>query len=168
MMLASSVLMSIGIGLYTTLQINTGHAAWIGYQVLAGAGVGLGFQQPLLAAQTVLPPSSISTGLAAVIFSQTMGGAIFVSVAQTAFTNKLVSSLRTHVPTLDPAVVLGSGAAGLREVVGKEWIGGVLLAYNEAVTRVFVVSLVMACLTVVGALGMEWRSVKEGKEKEKA
>ena len=38
--------------------------------------------------------------------------------------------------------------------VGNQFIPGFLTAYNEAVTTVFIVSVMMA------ALGMEWRSVK--------
>jgi hypothetical protein len=47
-MIASSVLMSIGAGLLTTFATDTGHAKWIGYQVLFGMGVGLGMQQTLI------------------------------------------------------------------------------------------------------------------------
>jgi len=128
-------------------------------------------QQPIIAAQTVLAPADISTGLAAIIFAQTMGGTIFVSVAQTAFANKLLSSLHTHVPGLDPEIVINNGASGLRNVVGKvgeQFVPGVLLAYNEAIASVFTVCVVMACLTVVGALGMEWKSVKGKKGGNKA
>src|SRR3954469_24574055 len=118
---------------------------------MAGAGVGLGFQQAMLAAQTVLLQADVSTGLAVVIFAQTIGGTIFVSVGQTAFGNKLTSSLHTHVPDLDPAVVIAHGATGLRKAVGSinpDFIPGVLLAYNEAITTVFVVGVVVACLNM--------------------
>ena len=38
-MIASSILMSVGAGLLTTFKVNTGHAEWIGYQVIFGFGV---------------------------------------------------------------------------------------------------------------------------------
>lgn len=50
---ASAVLMSIGAGLLSTFTTETGSPKWIGYQVIYGAGVGLGLQQPLVAVQTV-------------------------------------------------------------------------------------------------------------------
>lgn len=121
----------------------------------------------MLAAQTVLKPTDISTGLAVVIFAQTVGGAIFVSVGQTSFNNKLLSSLHNHVPNLNPEIIIGSGAAGFRKPVDDvdpRSLPGVLLAYNEAITSVFIVAVVMACLTMMGSLGMEWRSVKGKKE----
>ncbi|KAF2499315.1 MFS general substrate transporter, partial [Lophium mytilinum] len=47
-MLASTILMTIGAGLLTTFETDTGHAKWIGFQFLFGAGVGLGMQQTLI------------------------------------------------------------------------------------------------------------------------
>jgi hypothetical protein len=101
------------------------------------------------------------------MFAQTIGGAIFVSVGQTSFNNKLLSSLHDHVPNLDPEIVIGSGATGFRKAVDDidpRSLPGVLLAYNEAITSLFIVAVVMACLTMVGSLGMEWRSVKGNKD----
>jgi hypothetical protein len=51
-MIAGTVIMSIGFGLITTFKPDTGSSAWIGLQALAGIGVGLGMQQPLMAIQT--------------------------------------------------------------------------------------------------------------------
>ena len=40
--IASAVLMSIGSGLLATLDVDSGHSKWIGYQALFGFGVGFG------------------------------------------------------------------------------------------------------------------------------
>ena len=40
----STVITAIGTGLLTTFQVDTGHSKWIGYQVIFGAGLGLGMQ----------------------------------------------------------------------------------------------------------------------------
>jgi hypothetical protein len=58
-MYCATVLMAIGGGLLTTLKVNTGEGMWIGYQIIFGLGSGAGFQQPLIAAQTVLPLDDI-------------------------------------------------------------------------------------------------------------
>ena len=75
----SSVFMSVGAGLLSTFKTNTGHAMWIGYQVLYGAGVGMGMQQPLIAVQTVLPKKDHPIGTAIIMLGQTLGGALFIS-----------------------------------------------------------------------------------------
>jgi len=159
-MIASSVLMAIGAGLISTFKVGTGHGAWIGYQALYGFGVGFGMQQPLIAAQTVCSLEDVPTATAITNFCLTLGGALFISVAQNIFTNRLLTNLATYVPSLDPKIVLSTGATSLRTSVGPRNVAGVLFAYNDALDQTFYVSLAMACLSIIGALGMEWKSVK--------
>ena len=54
-LIASSVLSAIGAGLLTTLKVDSPNSAWIGYQFLFGFGLGLGMQQPGMAAQVSSP-----------------------------------------------------------------------------------------------------------------
>jgi hypothetical protein len=97
---ASSVLMAVGAGLLATLKVDSGPARWIGYQIVFGLGVGLGMQQPMIAAQTVLELADVPVGTSIIIFTQTLGqcfdflsltpltrshlpgGALFISVGQ--------------------------------------------------------------------------------------
>lgn len=65
--------MSVGAGLLTTLQVDTGEGKWIGYQVLYGIGLGLCFQVPNLAAQTVLPKNDVTIGLSLMLFESALG-----------------------------------------------------------------------------------------------
>ncbi|THV65413.1 MFS transporter [Aureobasidium pullulans] len=159
-MWASSVLMAIGAGLLSTFKVDTGHAEWIGYQALFGIGVGLGMQQILIAVQTVLPAADIPTGTAIVMFFQTLGGALFISVGQNVFTNKLVSGLKAAVPDLDPAIVLSTGATELKSAIGEQYRDGVLQAYNDALTNSYYVAVALATLSIIGSAAVEWKSVK--------
>ena len=165
--LASSVLMAIGGGLLTTFTRETGHSKWIGYQVIFGAGVGFGMQQPLIAAQTVLPKKDIPLGTALTMFSQTLGGAIFVSVAQNVFTNQLIANLKTVVPDLKPGIVLATGATALKDVIPTNFLEGVQEAYNNAIMDTFYVGVAMGAMSIIGAAFLEWKSVK-GKKVEMA
>lgn len=158
--LASSVLMSIGAGLLTTLQVDSPSSKWIGYQAIFGLGVGVGFQQSLIAVQTVLRIEDVPTGTSVVIFSQSLGGALFVSVGLNVFNNRFIAGLRTAVPELNPSIVLNVGATSLKSQIPRQSLPGVLFAYNRAITQTFYVSVAMACLTLIGALGLEWKSVK--------
>jgi len=156
----ATILMAIGAGLLTTLTVTSGAGMWIGYQILFGLGSGAGFQQPLIAAQTVLPLEDVAIGTSVVMFLQILGGALFVSVAQNIFGNALVTNLVANVPSLNPAAVTQSGATNLLSVVGQDSIDKVLVAYNAALTKTFQIPLVLACLSLFGAILMEWRSVK--------
>ena len=164
-MLISSVLVPIGAGLLTTWHVDTGHATWIGYQACFGLGSGLGMNQPLMAAQTVLALDDVSIGTASVIFAQTLGGAIFISAGKNIFENHLLQGLLAVVPQLDPKTVLATGATNLRSVVKPEFIEAVVEVYNDYLVRAFELATALACLTAVGSLGMEWRSVKKGSGK---
>ena len=63
--------------------------------------------------------------------------------------------------------MLKTGATSLRNAVDSDSLEGVLVAYNDALTHTYYVSVAMASLSIIGALGMEWKSVK-GKKLEAA
>ncbi|KAJ7618498.1 DHA14-like major facilitator [Roridomyces roridus] len=159
-MLLSSVLMGVGAGLLSTFTTSTGHAHWIGYQVIYGLGVGFGMQQPVMAVQTVLSIEDIPTGTSLVMFMQTIGGALFVSVGQNVFNNKLISGLTSHVPGVDPAIVITSGATSLSKAVAPEFLPAVLSVYNSALMSAFYVGVAMGALSIIGSVFTEWNSVK--------
>lgn len=160
---ASSVLMAIGAGLLTTLSLSTSTGQWIGYQIIFGAGIGFGFQHAITAAQAVLPMSDIPSGVSAVLFIQLLGGALMVSVGQNVFANDLVSGL-SRIPGVDAQAVVAAGATGLRGLITDAGdLQAALVVYNDALVAAFRVALIMACLSVLGAMGMEWKSVKKAK-----
>lgn len=59
--IGGGVLTTIGAGLIFTLGLTSPPSMWIGYQILAGIGVGLGIQVPIIAAQAVVEPLDISS-----------------------------------------------------------------------------------------------------------
>ncbi|KAJ7667109.1 major facilitator superfamily domain-containing protein [Mycena rosella] len=159
-MILSTILMAVGGGLITTFKVDTGHARWIGYQVILGVGCGAGMNQPVMAAQAVLDMKDIPTGTALIMFLQTMGGSIFVSVAQNIFQNEFVRGLARDVPSVDPSIILRAGATSLKNAVSPELVDAVILVYNKALVSAFYVATATACLSAVGALVIEWKSIK--------
>ncbi|CAK7562239.1 MAG: hypothetical protein SEPTF4163_000074 [Sporothrix epigloea] len=158
-MICGVVFMSIGAGLLTTLQVDTPSSKWIGYQFLFGWGMGLTFQTPNLAAQTVLPRRDVPIGTSLMFFCQLLGGAIFISVGQNILDAQLIQRLK-NIPGLNAESILDSGATSLTNLP-ESIKPAVLLAYNESLRKVFQVGLIMVCLTIFGALSIEWRSVKK-------
>lgn len=159
--LLSVVFMSVGAGLLTLLETDSPTGVWVGYQLVFGFGAGLGFQQVSLAAQAVLPQSEVPTGTAIAMFVQLLGGAVFVSVGENVFTNKLVEGIAAaRIPGLDPQTVVAMGATDLRRLVSPEHVGAVMAAYMDALVRVYRVGLITACLSGLGAVGMEWVDVR--------
>jgi hypothetical protein len=157
----STVVASLGMGLLSTLKPNSEHSMWIGYECLFGLGIGAGLMQSVMIAQTVLDIDDTPTGTAALIFFQTFGGAIMISVAQNVFQNRLVANLEAVFPGLDPSMLLGStGATNLQDVVPPEYLPRVLVAFSKALSSTFYVGAATASLSIFGSLGIEWKSVK--------
>lgn len=158
------VLVSIGCGLMTTFDPSTGHPKWIGYQVIFGLGLGLGFQQANVAVQTILKPADVPIGASLLMFSQQMAGAVFTAIAQTLFGNFLRENLG-KVSGIDVSKVIALGATGIRLGVPTSSLPAVLSGYSDAITRTFILGLVMACLSIFPAIMMEWKSVKKDHNK---
>jgi hypothetical protein len=164
LMFLGSALLTLGSGLCTTFKVNTGNGPWIAYQIVIGMGAGVGFQQCINALQTVLPLHDIPVGIAIITFAQSLSGALFISIAQNVFQNRLVASLRQSAPHVNPAIVIRSGAANLADRLPKDILPAVLYAYNIAVTQTFYVSVATAALSFIGAGLMEWKSMKKPKK----
>ncbi|KAJ5211939.1 uncharacterized protein N7498_003585 [Penicillium cinerascens] len=164
-MLMSSILMSVGAGMISTFKVDSGTAQWIGYQILFGLGVGSGMQQTMVAVQVCLPSVDIPTGTAIMMFSQSLGGALFISVAQNVFQNQLVTNISAaHIRGLEPSMIIHTGATEIQTTIPQKFLPVVLAAYNTSLTHAFYVSVAMASLSIVGVLFVEWKSVKRGEE----
>jgi MFS family permease len=169
MMYISTVCMAVGAGLASTLHPSSGHSQWIGYLALFGIGAGLGNQVPQMALQVSLPSEDLAIGIGFLSFAQSLGGALFTSVGQSIFSNYLNQHLGELTPNLDPRVVTSGGATGFREVVSADDVRGVVLSYNMALTTTYRAAAAMGALCIIGALGVEWKSVKgEKQEKQEA
>lgn len=161
LMFAGSAFLAVGSGLCTTLRVDTGCSKRIGYQVVVGIGAGLGFQQCINALQTVLQVHDIPIGIAIITFSQSLSGAIFISIAQNVFQNRLVASISMYAPSVSPDVIIKAGAANLSRRLPEDALPSVLYAYNVAVTQTFYVSVGAAALSFLGAGFVEWKSMRK-------
>jgi len=159
------ICVSIAAGLITTLAVDTTSSKWIGYQILYGFGVGCAYQLPQIAAQTVLSLEDVPTGLAITIFFQNFGPAVLLSAGNNVLNQRLLGYVSDlDLPGVDALAISRAGALAFRDLVPEEYRGVVIGAYNEALRDTFRVALIMSCLTVVGAVFMEWKSVKTGRK----
>ncbi|KAK3169203.1 hypothetical protein OEA41_008586 [Lepraria neglecta] len=163
-MLAATVSMSLGLGLLSSMHYDDPMSYVLGYQVPAGVGLGFALQQTVLAAQTILPLAQIPIGVSLMVLAQTLGGTIALSAADTIFTTSLSSSLAESVPQVDQATVLSSGATNLQKLVPADSLNEVLKLYNRAVVKTWYLSLALACASIIGTAGMEWKRMKPAQE----
>lgn len=166
--LPSLVLFTVGSGLITTFDLDTPMREWFGYQVLAGLGIGAGFQIGVLVVQTVLPLEEVPVATAVVQFFQSFGGAIMIAVAQSLFQTGLVNGVATRVPDLDPSIFINAGADQVRSILTQmgraDVIDAVLESYMVGLRHTYYVTVACAAAAFVACLGLQWKSVKkEGK-----
>jgi hypothetical protein len=88
--------MTLGFGLFIDLPFSRSWAKIILYQIVAGLGVGLNFQSPLLALQSMLKPSDIGTATATFFFTRVLSTAISVVIGGVVFSNRM----QAHLPSL--------------------------------------------------------------------
>ncbi|KAI0131962.1 major facilitator superfamily domain-containing protein [Xylariales sp. AK1849] len=159
-MIAGGACAIAGSVLLYTLRIDTPASGWIGYQVLAGFGVGISAQLPLIAIQTVIEVEDYPTGNAIYIFFQNLGGSITISVAQTILQNSLYSEIPQKAPGISAQDVITVGATNLRTHFPETVLPGILQAYMVAINNAFALPIGVAALTFICAFFVEWKSVK--------
>jgi hypothetical protein len=128
--------------------------------------VGVSLEQCNVAVQTVLPDDQIPAGTSLILFTRLLGTALAGPVAQSVLQQTLARRLGNQVAA---RLFGGGGATGVRaslaELFGpstpafRQALGDV----NAAVTRTFMVALVLACLTAPFLVLVEWKSVKKEK-----
>ena len=100
-------------------------------------------------------------GLIVYTVSQTIGGAIFVSAGQAAYTNRLIARLPVLAPGVNPALVIATGATELRATFSAEELPGIILAYMDGLRLTFALAIALAGVTLPIALFAKWQNVKQ-------
>jgi hypothetical protein len=159
-MVLGAILSTIGLGLLSTLQVHSGPAQWIGYQVLYGIGTGLGLQQGWTVVQAALPSSDVPQATAIVTFAQTLSGALFISIGHNIFQNELVKNVHANAPGVDVGLLIQGGPTTLRDIVAPDMLSIVLQDYSNALTHSFYVAVATGTLCLIGAFSVEFKSVK--------
>ena len=156
--------MSIGAGLLSTITPHTSTVKWAAYQVILGAGRGVGMQIPMLAVQANCKPSETAVATAVLVFSQTFGGALVLAIANAVFNNKLKSELDAHVPPGIVEAVLAAGARGVRTVTPLADLSAVVSAYAKGVDSTFYIAVAGGVGMCFVSFGVGWKDIRVKKK----
>ncbi|KAF2842721.1 major facilitator superfamily transporter [Patellaria atrata CBS 101060] len=154
LILIAVILSTVGAGMIYTLDIGSSSSEWIGYQALNGIGVGLSIQLPIIVAQAVVDQTDVSSITAIMVFWQSFSGAVMISVAQSLFTNKLLTEVPKRVPGLNPMLVVGTGATELRKVFTEEQIPGIVRSFMEGLKDAYIMAIALSAAAAVVAFTM--------------
>ncbi|KAF9882704.1 hypothetical protein FE257_005512 [Aspergillus nanangensis] len=163
LLIASSAITAVGAGMLSTLEVNSSIGYWFGYQVLLAVGAGLGAQNVILVAQAAVPITDMAMATTLLTFTQTLSSAVFLSVGQSVFQNQLIVNLHQYAPSVDASAVIAGGVTAIRDNVSSKLLPSALAAYNDSIMQTFYVAVAMAALSLVGALCLDWISLKDSK-----
>ncbi|UPL02180.1 hypothetical protein LCI18_013114 [Fusarium solani-melongenae] len=96
------VIMTLGIGLMIGLDLNLNWSKLIPFQIVSGIGVGMNFEGPLLAVQTVVPHKDVAAATTAMSFVRTIATAISAVIGGVLFQNEMKGKKQTLVDGLGP------------------------------------------------------------------
>lgn len=163
LMIIGAVLNTIGAALVYTLDVGSPASKWIGYQIIGGIGTGLTIQIPIIVGQAVVPASDVSSVSALALFFQSMAAALFISVSQSLFANRLIKAVKQNVQGLDPAIVVGTGATELRKVFSAAQLAGVIESFMAGLQDAFTLAIAVggvAVLVSVAVVVFDRRNLK--------
>jgi hypothetical protein len=106
----------------------------------------------------------VPIGQALIMFQQTFGGAFFLAIGQTLFNSSLEDALKKFAPSVSPQVLVHAGASGVRDVISRADLPGVLKAYNVSVQHEFYLGAACSAITLLTCMGMGWAKVTKEKD----
>ena len=181
--LIGGALETIGAGLFYTMDVDTSTGRWIGYQILVGFMTGWTFQVAIANAQIHAQPEDLSTVSFPHIYNiallsltcprfltlhavfVTVGGAFFVSAAQSAFNNQMIKELARRLPEVDPGMVLATGATQIRHAFPASQVPVILDAYMVGLKAVFAVMIAAYGISTLVSVFGSWERLDEEKLK---
>ncbi|KAJ4132339.1 hypothetical protein NW754_015154 [Fusarium falciforme] len=140
---------------------NSSTGEWIGFQILSGAGIGLAEQVPFIAVQVVLPDDDMPTACALVVFFRLFGGAVGLSIASNLFSGELFRRLAGAPAGIDAKTIRDAGAADLAKAVPAAALPLVQRAFSYAVSRAFILPIVVASMSLALSFGMQRRWIPD-------
>ncbi|KAK1756720.1 putative HC-toxin efflux carrier TOXA [Echria macrotheca] len=162
--IASGALITLGSGLISTYTPETSKITWIAFQIVLGAGRGLGMQMPIIALQNYLADKDIAMGTSFLMFGHTMGAAIFLSLAQTIFLIGLRTLIPRYAPSVDPeSLIHGDLNAANLTAGNRTEEAQVLLAVSRSINRVFYMTAGAGFAAFVLAFGIGWKDIRQAK-----
>ncbi|EIW70918.1 hypothetical protein TREMEDRAFT_38481 [Tremella mesenterica DSM 1558] len=135
---------AVGFGLLYTIKPDTSNAKIIGYQILSGFPIGLGFQMPIIAVQAEWSktPNLIPQATGVLSFFQLTGSALGIGIVNTVQSVYLNKELRLLAPDAPFEVVRQSVSA--ISTLSPEMQIPVIAAYIIAITK-SLIPLIVAC-----------------------
>lgn len=161
--LAGGILALIGSALMYTVDLNTSTSKIYGYTVLLGIGGGMYAQAGFAIAQVKVKPQEIPMAIGFISLAQIGGATIALAIANSVFLNQATSSILAILPNVPRGVVQGavSGSGStFFQTLDPSVKEAVLRAVTDAISRIYILAITGAALTIVLAVFMSREKVR--------
>lgn len=148
-MIAGNTLVTIGSALIYTLKVDAPASQWIGYQIPAGLGLGLSVQIAIIACQALVDASDLATVSAIALFFQLLAGAIWLSIAQVVFGNRLLRVLTAAFGADQAQSLFHAGPDGMRALLSPADLKVAIAAYMDGLRDAYAVSLALGSSALI-------------------
>ncbi|CRG83245.1 MFS gliotoxin efflux transporter GliA [Talaromyces islandicus] len=161
LLILGGILSTIASGLLTTIQADSGHPAWIGYQVFAWIGLGLCFNVYIIIIQNMVTPDEVPTATAILLC-----GALVVSAAHATFHNKLIQTLAVEGPEINPSTVFSVGASDIQKTFHNN-LSAIDASYMEGLHKAFALAIAVGDASTLVAVAQPWLRLQASESAEK-
>ena len=161
--LGGGILALIGSALMYTVDLHTSTSKIYGYTVLLGIGGGMYAQAGFAIAQVKVKPQEIPMAIGFISLAQIGGATIALAIANSVFINKATSSILAILPNVPKSIVQGavSGSGStFFQTLDPSVKEAVLRATTDAISRIYILAITGAALTIVLAVFMSREKVR--------
>jgi MFS family permease len=159
-MYTGTSLFTVAAGLLCTLTLSTPTARLVGFQIIAGIGVGASMQLCATSVRAAVQKKDTPIAATLSVFAPFFGSALGAAINQHTFRTTLKKNLRSFLSEADANMVIKAGGSGFQELTVIDNKNLVKAAYNDALRKVFVTAAVVGGMAFCGTLCIKWRTLK--------
>ena len=164
-MILGAIILSIGCGLLTRLGPFQGVGIWIVGEILTGFGTGLGSPLCYLAVHDALPHEDAPIGFSVLLTIGNLGASIALASAQAIFASTLDQSTISQHTSITPDTIFRVGATDLRALIPASFYKEGIQILSHSLTRSWFVSVGLASVSILAALGFKWKKLDMNDDK---
>ncbi|KAJ5187873.1 hypothetical protein N7449_010867 [Penicillium cf. viridicatum] len=152
--------MTLGVGLLINLEVTANWGEIMGFQVIAGIGIGLNFEGPLLAVQAIVGAENAATATSTIGFVRTLSTAISVVIGTVVFQNQMARKGAQLVSSLGEQLAsqVSGGAMANIEIIDTLPLDQKLVARQaiyESLRTVWIMYVSFAAVGLVAGIFVE-------------
>ncbi|GAA5904232.1 MDR family MFS transporter [Sporobolomyces salmoneus] len=157
-------LTSIGAGLFSTMTDSTSTGKWVGFQMIAGSGMGALYMLSFIGSQVLAKPEDRPKASALVCFFQIWSATVAVSASEAIYQNSFKNGV-SQIPGIDAVRVVESGVSEFRNVVEAQYLPAVIRVAEDSLFKVFLTSAVIAAYGFIAFFGIRWKKIEKEPKK---